>query len=93
MASVRYLKKEVDYLAGAVIADCMNYAIYSGKHDDEVAKLVEDMVSARNELHARILDGKGCPKSERKAYYNAIISDMIAKVDDSFTKLSELVKK
>ena len=36
MASIRRLKKDVDYLTFAVIADCMNYNSSVGKSEPEV---------------------------------------------------------
>ena len=93
MASIRDLKKTVDYLAGAVVTDCINYAIYARKHDEEVSRLVEEIVSFRNDARARVADGKSVEKKERRAFYRAIASDMLAKTDECFAKLSELVKQ
>ena len=66
MASIKGLKKDVDCLASAVISDCINYAIYAQRHDDEVSELVNDIISYRNDIRARIADGKRVAKAEKK---------------------------
>lgn len=92
MASIKGLKKDVDCLASAVISDCINYAIYAQRHDDEVSELVNDIISYRNDIRARIADGKRIAKAERKSFYTTIGRDMLAKTDECFAKLSELVQ-
>ena len=54
MASIRRLKKDVDYLTFAVIADCMNYNSSVGKSESEVVNIVKKMVEYRNETRTKI---------------------------------------
>ena len=54
MASIRRLKKDVDYLTFAVIADCMNYNSSVGKSEPEVVNIVKKMVEYRNETRSKI---------------------------------------
>lgn len=95
MASVRGLKKEIDSLVFEVISDCF---VYSGLHPDkeseEVAAIISEAVSLRNDLIARVNtpDGKDNPKILR-AYYKSVEKDLVLGVDKLFSRLSALSKK
>ncbi len=95
MASVRELKKDIDYLVFEVISDCF---VFSGVNPDnkseELTVLISDAVNFRNDLIARVNnpDGKDNPKII-KAYYKAVQKDLLVGVDKLFTRLSELTAK
>jgi hypothetical protein len=95
MASIRELKKDIDYLTFEVISDCF---VYSGVHpdnqSDELSAIISDAVSFRNDLIARVNnpDGKDNPKIV-KAYYKAVAKDLMVGVDELFNRLSSLSKK
>ena len=55
MASIRRLKKDVDYLTFAVIADCMNYNSRVGKSKPEVVNIVKKMIEYRNGISIDLL--------------------------------------
>lgn len=94
MASIRRLKKDIDYLTFSVIGDCFNYGIVTGKSDPQVSEIVKNMIEMRNTFRDRINSaGKVEDKKERKKYYNAIFKDLLVSVDEAFTKLSERVKQ
>lgn len=92
MASIRELKKDIDYLIFEVISDCF---VYSGIHpenkSDELSAIISDSVAFRNDLIARVNnpDGKDNPKIV-KAYYKAVEKDLITGVDKLFDRLSTL---
>jgi hypothetical protein len=95
MASVRELKKDIDYLVFEVISDCF---VFSSVHPDnqssELSEIISDSVNFRNDLIARVNnpDGKDNPKI-LKAYYKTLEKDLMTGVDKLFTRLSELSKK
>ena len=95
MASVRELKKDIDYLVFEVISDCF---VYSGVHpdnkSDELSAIISDAVNFRNDLIARVNnpDGKDNPKIV-KGYYKTLEKDLITGVDKLFNRLSALSKK
>jgi hypothetical protein len=95
MASVRSLKKDIDYLVFEVISDCF---IHSGVHPDEkpeeLSAIISDAVNFRNDLIARVNnpDGKDNPKIV-KAYYKSVEKDLMTGVDELFNRLSALSKK
>jgi hypothetical protein len=95
MASVRELKKDIDYLIYEVISDCF---VFSGLHpenkSDELSAVISDAVEFRNDLIARVNnpDGKDNPKII-KTYYKTLQKDLLTGVDKLFNRLSELSKK
>ena len=95
MASVRELKKDIDYLIFEVISDCF---VFSGLHpdnkSDELSAIISDAVEFRNDLIARVNnpDGKDNPKII-KAYYKTLQKDLITGVDKLFNRLSAISKK
>ena len=92
MASIKRLKKDIDYLTFAVIGDSLNCLAY-GKSIDEISTIVENIIDTRNNLRQRVHAGKAVVTDEKKAYYRGIYKDLMVSVDDAFSKLSELVKE
>jgi hypothetical protein len=95
MASVRELKKDIDYLVFEVISDCFTYSnIHSDNKSDELSTLISDAVEFRNDLIARVNnpDGKDNPKIV-KAYYKTVEKDLLTGVDKLFERLSALTSK
>jgi hypothetical protein len=95
MASIRNLKKDIDYLIFEVISDSFAYSsIHPEDKSDDLSTIITDAVSFRNDLIARVNnpDGKDNPKIV-KAYYKAIEKDLIAGVDKLFDRLSSLTAK
>jgi len=94
MASIRRLKKNIDYLTFAVISDCMNYNTSVGQIDPEVVDIVKTMVEYRNETRSKVASHRSFnDKKEARAYYKGISIDLLKTVDGEFTRLSNLVKK
>lgn len=93
MASIKRLKKDIDYLTFSVIADCFNYSIVSGKNNSQVSEIVKDIIATRNDLLDRVRGAKKLKdKKEIKNYFKAIFKDLLTSADNAFTKLSEVVK-
>lgn len=94
MASRRRLKKDIDYLSFEVISDCYNYSYLHPGKDNKVMEIVKDTIVNRNQLIARVNhpDGKSNPKIV-KAYYKAVFNDLITKTDESFSRLSNVIKE
>lgn len=91
MASIRRLKKDIDYLTFAVIDDSLNCLSY-GKDSDNIGNIVQEVIDARNGMRRRINALRSLPKNERKAHCRAICKDLMVAVDGAFSKLSEMVK-
>jgi hypothetical protein len=95
MASVRELKKDIDYLVFEVISDCLIYTdVNPDNNGDEVNSIISDAVGFRNDLIARVNnpDGKDNAKIV-KAYYKSVEKDLLTGVDKLFDRLSALSAK
>lgn len=94
MASIRDLKKDVDFLVDEVIGDCMLYLHFNkGKNIDEIESVLKQTVELRNGLYYRINhpDGKGDAK-KIKTHYRAIGNDLLAGINGLFEQISKLAK-
>jgi len=95
MASVRELKKDIDYLIFEVISDCFVYSnLHPENKSDELTVLISEAVEFRNDLIARVNnpDGKDNAKIV-KTYYKTVSKDLLTGVDKLFEKLSTLSSK
>jgi hypothetical protein len=95
MASVRELKKDIDFLVFEVISDCFVYSnLHPDNKSDELTALINDAVELRNDLIARVNnpDGKDNPKIV-KAYYKSVAKDLMSGVDKLFERLSAISAK
>ena len=95
MASIKELKKDIDYLFFEFISDCFMFtSIHEGERRDEVQNLIEEAVEMRNEFIERVNNpsGKDNPKMVN-AYYSGIRKDLLEKVDGYFEKLSTISQK
>lgn len=94
MASIRRLKKDIDYLTFSVVGDCFNYCIVKNNDNPQAGEIVKNIIEKRNELRDRINAGRKLDdKKETRKYYDKIFKDLLASVDGAFTELSEVVKK
>ena len=95
MASIRELKKDIDYLVFEVVSDCLVFSnLHPENESDELSALISDAVEFRNDLIARVNnpDGKDNPKIV-KSYYKTVEKDLITGVDKLFERLSNLSAK
>ncbi len=95
MASVRNLKKDIDYLVSLVVVDCFQYISYFDKADKEAAtKIVEEIMTKRLELRQRTNhpDGKDNPKLT-KSHYRKISEDLLSACDEAYATLGKLVEQ
>ncbi|MDR3180487.1 MAG: hypothetical protein LBT61_00975 [Prevotellaceae bacterium] len=89
MASIRKIKKDIDYLISEVISDCCTFmALYPEKKQEEALALINETLDLRNALIVRA----NHPEGKAKAHYHAIFNDLLKGVDDSFQKISALTK-
>ena len=94
MASIRNIKKDIDFLVDEVIADSfMCLSLNPGKKNDEIIDVINEIADTRNGLISRINDvPKSGKKTEVKAHFKAIYDELFEKVDSSFDKLSKVVE-
>ncbi|HUS87252.1 MAG TPA: hypothetical protein VMW76_08430 [Bacteroidales bacterium] len=95
MASVRELKKDIDYLVFEVISDCFTVmSVKPEEKSEELSLIVADAVKLRNDLVARANHpvGKDNPGLV-KAHYRKLREDLVKGVDKLFDRISKVVKK
>lgn len=95
MASVRQLKKDIEALTTQVVSYCFEYMeVYRQADREPVVGILKSAIETRNHLIARANhpDGKDNPKLV-KAHYKAIVNDLLAKTDEHFDQLRDLLKQ
>jgi hypothetical protein len=93
MASIRRLKKEIEFLSSQVIGDSIDFIqTFNGKEIEAMA-VVDEIVSLHNNTLDKINnpDGKDNPKLV-KAYYQQLKKQYISGVNDAYKRLESLVK-
>ena len=90
MASLRRIKKDIDFLIEEVVSDGSTFMyLYPEKKRDEVIEIIQDAVSFRNRLFAQVNNPQDNPI---KAYYKAIYKELLEGVDTLFQRISQLTK-
>lgn len=95
MASIRDLKKDIDYLVSMVVVDCFQYANYFENADKEAAyKIVQNIMGKHADLRRRINhpDGKDNPKLVKK-HFRKIGEDLLVVCDEAYADLANLLEK
>lgn len=95
MANIRNLKKDINYLTDEVIIQayfCMDQDPKA--ENEEVWKVINDVVDLRNEMIARANhpDGKDNPKLV-KAFYKQLYDDLFTGIAGHFETLVQLDAK
>ena len=91
MASIRELKKDINYLTSEIITEAyVRKVLFAGVKETEVSKIIADAIAFRNGLIARVNapDGKDNPKLV-KAFFQKLRKDMA----DQFTDLVKAVNE
>jgi len=90
MASLRRLKKDIDFLVEEVISDCCTFLyVYPEKNRDAAIQIITDSVALRNKLYAQANHPQENPKKE---YYKAVNKELLEGVDGLFQRISGLAK-
>jgi hypothetical protein len=91
MATIRDLKKDINYLTSEIITEVyVRKVLFSDVKESDVSKIIGDAVAFRNDLIARVNhpDGKDNPKLV-KAHYQKVKRDMT----DQFSAMIDKVNK
>ncbi|MCC8036505.1 MAG: hypothetical protein LIO77_11400 [Rikenellaceae bacterium] len=93
MASLRKLKKDIDFLVEEIVSDSYLTIYFHPEKKDSVVEIMQKAVSLRNDLYQRANNPveKNNPHLVRK-HYMQIRLDMMNGVDQLFTDLSEVNK-
>lgn len=93
MASIRQLKKEIEFLSSQVIGDSIDFIqTFNGKEMEAMA-VIDEIVSLHNNTLDKINnpDGKDNPKLV-KAFYQQLKKQYTDGVNDAYKRLEGLVK-
>lgn len=94
MASVRSLKKDIDYLFHEVLSDSYLAIYFHPEQKDRIIQLMEETVAARNSFIVRASNPK--EKTNRrlvKKYYKQLRTEVLSSVDTFFDTISQLSKR
>lgn len=89
MASVRYLKKEIQHFTSLVLEDCLLLEI--AVQEEEKKKQIEEVISDILEKNTSLLKRAG-QKKQKKTDYRAIRKELIANTDEVFNRLDKIIK-
>lgn len=94
MASIKNIKKDIDFLVDEVISDSfLCLSLNPGKKNEEIIAVINEIAEKRNDLFDRINDvPKSGKRQDIKAHFKAIYDDLFEKVDSSFDKLSKVIE-
>lgn len=94
MASIKNLKKDINYLTEAVCSDCYTCSFIQPNVDtDKIAEIISNALTFRQEMIYKVNNPEN--KTDRKAvakYYKAIKNEVMERVDGMFEGLSKLIK-
>ncbi len=93
MASVRQLKKDIDYLVNEVVSDCYMALYFHADKKEAIVAIMQKAISLRNELFEMTNNpAEKHNKSLVKKHYAFVRSQMLDKIDELFASLSNLCK-
>ena len=89
--NLRDIKKDIEYVMSAFVEDCSVVACVNPKvTDGDVSELLEEAIDVYNELRDKV---NGPIEGSKKAYYNDLRKEVLAKTDALYEKLSAAVKE
>jgi hypothetical protein len=90
MASIKNLKKDINYLVDEVIGICLLHQYTRGpESQDELENIIKELVEYRDELinkvnNPDVKDGK----KKLKTYYRSLFNELLEKVNKAFETLN-----
>ncbi len=94
MASIRSIKKDIQFLTNEVVSDCYVFIYLNpGKKTEAAEKIALQSDELRKTLIGKVnKTGKFENAKASKAFFNALYEELIAEVNKQFEQLSELSK-
>ncbi len=87
MATVRDLKKIINYEMSSVIEECYVWQLTNADNADKAEKIIDNAIETFDELIVRVNDKK---VENKKVHFNAIASDLNKASDKLMKKLVKL---
>lgn len=93
MASLRMLKKDIDYLIEQVLEDSYFTIYFHPEKKEQAIEVIQEAVDLRNDLFGKANSpAEKKNKSLVKKHYAQVRRDMFSSVDALFEKLSGIAK-
>jgi len=95
MATLRRLKKEIEFMSSQLIGDCIDFLeTFEDKKDTNILSIIEEAVLLNNTMLDRACHpvDKSNPK-QVKQHYRLLKADFIKGLDLVYGKLEGLIKK
>lgn len=94
MASIKNLKKDINYLIDEVIGICLLHQYTRGpENQDELENLINEMVAYREELISKVNNPeKTDGKKQLKGYYRRLFDELLEKVNKAFETLNTVTQ-
>ena len=87
MASIKNLKKDLNYIYSDIIEDCYVWQLENSDKADKAETIIDAAIASFDELVAKVNDKK---VENKKAHFNGIIADLKKDVKKLQLKLAKL---
>ena len=91
MASIKNLKKDLNYLIDEVIGTCMIHQYTQKDKHEELDQIINEMIDFRENMIFRInnpeVNGNG---QSLRNYYRSLFDELLEKVNSAFDKLNKI---
>ncbi len=78
MASIKKLKKDINYLTFELLSECFTLrSIHSGIEENKFEEVIRKLVAKRNELIHKVLHPEKKDTQSLSRYYNKVRMDML----------------
>ncbi len=88
MASIKNLKKDINYTLGDLIEECYVWELLNPKEDTKKSEAIIDEAIVTFDTLLDKLNAKGV--ENKKAHFKAIKAELEAKADDLVSKINKL---
>ncbi len=91
MASIKNLKKDLNYLIDEVIGTCMIHQYTKQQKKEELEAIINEMIEFRDKMILRINNPDVNENGQSlRNYYRALFDELLDKVNGAFDKLNEI---
>lgn len=87
MASIKNLKKDLNYIYSDIIEDCYVWQLENSDKSEKAETIIDDAIASFDELVAKVNDKK---VENKKAHFKGIITDLEKDVKKLQLKLAKL---
>ena len=91
MASIKELKKDINYVASELVIECFTYNyLFADKNHGELAKIISDSLAMRTELIKQVNHVKSTSENTAKNQFKEIRKVFNEKIENLVERLEKL---